>query len=285
MALTPSIRVSQAGVYLVTPTAETPALHVSMGAVVVVGNFPAESIELSQAGAIVTGNFVSTKLRVSQAGVMVVAKGRVDNPKVRAWTFTLDGHDFYVLRLGDDFTFVYDVYSEQWMDWSSLGMPYWRVNCGINWVGGQALAALYGSDVLVGDDTHGVLYFLNPEQPYDQTPIEDAPIQERYFERVVMGQVPMRGREVLPCYTVWLTTDMGRPAYDGAGVTLLTSDDAGESFDDHGLVTVTPGVYSPELSWYSLGQIGAPGRLFKIVDDGAIARIDGMEMNDPDDDR
>jgi hypothetical protein len=37
------------------------------------------------------------------------------------------------------------------------------------------------------------------------------------------------------------------------------------------------------LSWYSLGQIQAPGRLFRITDDGAVARIDGMEMNDPDD--
>ncbi|MBA4174704.1 MAG: hypothetical protein C0511_19140 [Hyphomicrobium sp.] len=96
--------------------------------------------------------------------------------------------------------------------------------------------------------------------------------------------MPIKGREVMPCYAVWLTTDMGAPAYDGAGVRLLTSDDGGRTFDDHGLVTVTAGEFSPELSWYSLGQIGAPGRLFKIVDDGAIVRIDGLEMNDPDDD-
>jgi len=98
-----------------------------------------------------------------------------------------------------------------------------------------------------------------------------------------MGQVAIRGREVMPCYACWITSDMGDPAYVGAGVTLYTSDDAGKTFDSHGLVTVTPGENSPELSWYSLGQISAPGRLFKIVDDGAIARIDGLQMNDPDD--
>jgi 2-methylcitrate dehydratase PrpD len=45
-------------------------------------------------------------------------------------------------------------------------------------------------------------------------------------------------------------------------------------------VTVTAGEFTPELSWYSLGQIGAPGRLFKIVDDGAVARIDGAPLNE-----
>jgi hypothetical protein len=78
---------------------------------------------------------------------------------------------------------------------------------------------------------------------------------------------------------------MGDPAYTDAGVMLEISDDAGVTFDDMGTVTVTAGDTSPELSWYSLGQITAPGRLFRITDDGAIARIDGMEMNDPDDEK
>jgi hypothetical protein len=93
----------------------------------------------------------------------------------------------------------------------------------------------------------------------------------------------MTGRENMPCYAVWLTTDMGAPAYVGAGVTLEISDDAGKSYDDMGTINVTTDANSPELAWYSLGQIEAPGRLFRITDDGAVARIDAMEMNDPDD--
>jgi hypothetical protein len=73
---------------------------------------------------------------------------------------------------------------------------------------------------------------------------------------------------------------MGDPAYDGAEVNLSISDDAGVTFDDMGNIVVNMGADYPELSWYSLGQITAPGRLFKITDDGAIARIDGLEMND-----
>lgn len=219
----------------------------------------------------------------TQGQVLVAGRGRIANPRLRAWTFTLDGHDFYVLRLGDTLTLVYDVYSEQWMDWSNLGLNFWRLNTGMNWLGGQRFGSTYGSDVVAGDDLYGLLWFLDPQQPYDEHPDYLAPQQQFYFERVTMGQVPIKGREVLPCYAAWITSDMGNPAYIGAGVTLAISDDAGVTFDDMGTVTVTQGEQSPELSWYSLGQIGAPGRLFRITDDGAVARIDGMEMNDPDD--
>lgn len=282
MALTPTLETSLGGSYVVSNTV-SPELQASLAGVFSIVNFPTLLIHASDVGAVVATNYLARNIQVSSVGALVVARGRIDNPKLRAWTFTLDGHDFYVLRCGDSFTLVYDVYSEQWMDWSSPDYEFWRPNTGMNWLGGQLFGSTYGSDVVVGDDVHGLLYFLDPEQPFDQSPVEFAPVQERYFERITMGQVPIRGREVLPCFAAWITTDMGDPAYLGAGVTLYTSDDGGETFDDHGLVTVTPGEFAPELAWYSLGQIGAPGRLFKIVDDGAIARIDGMEMNDPDD--
>lgn len=282
MALTPFIRASQALVRTVAG-AISPAVEVTQAAVRTVINFPTDFIRVAQAQVRTVAKADNNEIRVAQALVRSVVLGRVEDPHVRAWTFTLDGHDYYVLRLGDAGTLVYDVYSQQWVDWTSPDLQFWRPNCGVNWIGGQRFGEEYGSDVLVGDDVYGLLYFLHPEQPYDQAPSETADPQERYFERVTMGQIPMRGREVLPCYAAWLTTDMGDPAYIGAGVTLYTSDDGGRTFDDHGLVTVTPGEYNPELSWYSLGQIEAPGRLFKLVDDGAIVRIDGLEMNDPDD--
>jgi hypothetical protein len=258
-------------------------LEVSFARSFAVINFPTASMELSQARSLVTLGIGGTTIEISQARTLGVVRGRIGNPKLRVWTFSLDGHDFYVLRLGDTETLVYDLYSEQWVDWANFQKEFWRANNGQNWEGASKLAYTYGSNVVVGDDTYGLLWFLDPEQPYDQDPDYLAPTQEQYFDRITMGQVPIRGREVMPCYACWITTDMGDPAYVGAGVTLYTSDDAGKTFDSHGLVTVTPGENSPELSWYSLGQIQAPGRLFKIVDDGAIVRIDGLQMNDPDD--
>lgn len=259
------------------------AAHMPQFGGLVTFNVPSENLAMTQ-GQIAVSVRQAAEVDVGQGQVLVAARGRIGNPRVRAWTFSLDGHDFYVLRLGDKLTLVYDLYSEQWMDWADFAQVFWRANIGINWTGGIGLAAEYGSNIIVGDDVYGLIWFLDPDQPFDQHPDYLNYQQEMYFERIVMGQVPIRGREVVPCFAAWLTTDMGNPAYLGAGVTLYTSDDGGETFDDHGLVTVTPGEFNPELSWYSLGQIGAPGRLFKIVDDGAIVRIDGMEMNDPDDD-
>lgn len=282
MAVTPTIRGTQAKT-LVTVGGAGGDVSVTQARTFAIFNFITEAIRVTQARGLLVVKDTEAPVRVTQSRVLAVVRGRIADPKLRAWTFTLDGHDFYVLRLGDSLTLVYDVSTEQWMDWTSRNLDFWRANIGMNWIGGQRFGPDYGSDVVVGDDAYGLLYFLDPEQPYDQVPLAATPVQESYFERITMGQVPMRGREVLPCYSTWLTTDMGNPAYTGAGVTLFTSDDGGETFDDHGLVTVTLNEFTPELSWYSLGQVGAPGRLFKIVDDGAIMRIDGLEMNDPDD--
>lgn len=245
-------------------------------------NFPSEAGQVSQFF-VRSVDEPAPPAQVSQLFVRAIIRGHVENPRIRAWTFSLDGHDFYVIRLGDTLTLVYDAYSEQWMDWQDFDHAYWRVSIGTVWTGAAALAQNFGSSVVAGDDSWGLLWFLDPEQPYDEHPDYTAPDQQLYFERITMGQVPIRGRENLPCYATWLTTDMGEPAYDGAGVRLEISDDAGVTFDDQGTVEITAGAAYPELSWYSLGQIEAPGRLFKITDDGAIMRIDGLEMNDPDD--
>lgn len=304
MVATVETRVTEATVLATTFAANTARLTAYDALVAI--NFPTASIRTSGYPALVPASSTSgmslrtstldalvaekgiEALRTTQAAVLVAVRGRVDNPRLRAWTFTLDGHDFYVLRLGKDLTLVFDTYSEQWHDWDAFEQKYWPVNVGINWVGGVGLldpaGKSWGSNILIGDDTLGLLWFLDPDQPYDESfdgPLDPAPA--KYFPRVTMGQLALTGRQVMPCFATWLTTDMGAPAYVGAGVKLEISDDAGVTFDDMGTVLVTSGINTPELSWYSLGQIEAPGRLFRITDDGAITRIDGMEMNDPDD--
>ncbi len=273
-------RVSQ--LYVRSVDEPEPDAEVSQLFVRTIFNYPSDAAQVSQFF-VRSVDEPEPDAEVSQLVVRAIIRGHTENSRIRAWTFTLDGHDFYVLRLGDILTLIYDTYSEQWMDWQDFTHAYWRPNIGTTWNGASALAHTYGSSVIAGDDTWGLLWFLDPDQPYDEHPDYTAPEQQVYFERVTMGQVPMRGRENMPCFATWLTTDMGAPAYDGAGVRLEISDDAGATFDDMGLVPITLGADYPELAWYSLGQIEAPGRLFKITDDGAIARIDGLEMNDPDD--
>lgn len=279
MVASVSVEVYQSDVGAVTASPNANILA-SQADVTVAFNIRSDQVHISQTD-ISYATEPNSNVQISQSDVIAIFRGRAADTILRSWTFSIDGHDFYVLRLGDTSTLIYDLYSEQWVEWQSAGLAFWRPNVGINWNGGEALGATYGSNVVCGDDFFGVLWFLDPELPHDENPTEDGAVQ--YFERITMGQVPIKGREIMPCYAAWLTTDMGAPAYTGAGVQLLTSDDGGRTFDDQGFVTVTAGEFSPELSWYSLGQIGAPGRLFKIIDDGAIVRIDGFEMNDPDD--
>lgn len=284
MVATASTRVTQAEILAAATAAASASMRVTAADILVAlhGLTPAE--RLAWLSGLVTTKSTPT-LRVTNAAVLVAVLGGTQNPKLWAWTCTLDGHDFYVLRLGMMGTLVYDAYSEEWMDWDAFGQIYWPVNVGFNWVDGQGIIGddgLFGSNILVGHESSPLLYFLDPNLPYDENP-ESLDAQAVFFERVLQGQVIQTGREVQPCYAVWLTTDMGAPAYVGAGVKLEISDDAGATYDDMGTVTVTPGENLPELSWYSLGQIAAPGRLFRITDDGAVARIDSMEMNDPDD--
>lgn len=188
---------------------------------------------------------------------------------VRTWTFTLDSHDMYVLRLGQRETLVYDAKTGQWPVWDSLDNDVWAVNTGFSWVGGLGKGP---TNVVVGDDTTGNLYWLDPEQVYDHGQTPDFP--DQYFKRVASTYVPIRGRDAQPCYDVILTADTdGLP---GRTMTLEYSDDQGKTFISAGTLTLP----IAEYSWNSLGQIVSPGRIFKLTDDGAAQRLDGLEMND-----
>lgn len=242
-------------------------------------NVPTKALQMSQTfGVPVVIRPVDVE--VSGLHAVAVVRGRTANPYLRVWQFQLDGHDFYVLNLGDEGTFVWDAYSKQWSVWRTEGLKVLRARTGYNWVGGSMLGPTYGSNVIVGDDVSGMLYILDPNQPHDDPAFDDrGDIQ--YFTRTVTGQVPLRGREALPCYTTWLTADYGRPAYIGAAVDLQISDDDGLTYYSMGKEIVPPGDYNWNATWYSLGHIRAPGRLFRIIDDGAVARIDTLEMQDP----
>jgi len=260
----------------------TPTIRVAQGLLLATYNFPTSSLLASQGGIQVAFR-QTAKVEVSQASVMVAARGRVGDPRLRAWTFTLDGHDFYVLRLGNDTTLLYDVSSEQWIEWTSGNLPIWRANTGISWLGAGGLPQEYGSNVVVGDDTFGLLWFLDPTQPYDENPSADLETQQLAFPRIVAGQVLAKGRQYIPCYAIFVDGDnYGLTAIDFTpAVTLETSDDQGRTFITHGTIEVESdtSVNNP-YEWLSLGQINSPGRIFRITDNGIFTRIDSMEMND-----
>lgn len=280
MALTPTIEASQGFVFSVTGGA-TPSVEITQAFVTAIANFPTESVEVSQAFNLVVTGGATSDIEVSQAFIMVVVRGRVEDPAVRAWTFTLDGHDFYVLRLGNIETLVYDFHAEQWYVYGSHDTDIWRAFTGINWQGGNYLSQPYGTNIVVGDDGNGALYFLNTDQSYDDDAREGESVL-REFTREVYGQVPTRSFDAIPCYGVQLMGSIGEMTEAAlTTVTLYTSDDQGNTYDSQGAVTIPNAGYDTRVEWWSLGQFTAPGRLFKVTDRGTLHRIDYLEMIEP----
>lgn len=256
-------------------------LRVSEYAETAVFNTPAEEVQVSALEIAEVTEIPAHPAEISQLDVCVVLRGRVENPKVRAFRMTLDGHEYYVLKLGDDETLVYDTFSQQWSEYGEKDSlsARWRVNYAINWLGSGTQQKTYGSNILLGDDTYGTLYFADPEYPYDEPAI--AAREREPFLRVATGQVTVRGASLRPCFNAILTGSFGKVYNDTmTAVTLETSDDAGMSYVNHGTVTVPARDYAARVEWLSLGSMNAPGRIFRITDTGALARIDDLVIND-----
>jgi hypothetical protein len=246
--------------------------------VLALANKPTPNLKVSQARVLAPSKELAD-VEVSQARVFAVAKGRVAYPHIRAWTFTLDGHDYYVLRLGTQSTLVYDVATEQWYVWGSQLGDLWFAYNGCNWAGANSHAGGYGSNVVVGDDTFGVLYFLDPEYDYDDS--ADIAGLPSTFERVVQSQTLVKSYNGDQCFSLQVLGSVGN-LYDGSQTTvsLTYSDDRGVTYTSAGTLQTPSGDYSTRLSWRSLGVMQVPGRLFKITDYGALKRIDSIDMED-----
>lgn len=293
MALSPEARASQGGVR--TLADGSPDTNLSGGAVRSLANsgpdlvhsggivrglvsYPADHATNSQ-GAVRAFTGSAPDMLMPSGIVRVLIRGRVSRPTIRAWPFSLDGHDFYVLRLGTGPTLVFDTMwahnpAAAWSVWGSGDGDPWRAYTGRNWLAGRKLA-LPWSNVVVGDDGTGALYFLSPDDSFDDHPVTGAP---QPFTRQLTGQIVIsRGYASHPCYGVQLFGSIGSTA-GLLTVNLAISDDGGRTYDDMGGVGIGEGDRYARLDWHSLGSMTAPGRLFRVSDTGALKRIDGLEM-------
>jgi hypothetical protein len=233
----------------------TPDVRITQAFSLALIKFPSEEVRLTESfiAALVTSG---STIRVTDSSVLALVKGRTDNRKARAWTFSLDGHHFYVLRAGEDATLIYDLTTNQWSEWVSGSRPTtWRAQSGTNWIGMLNTYVFANSNVVAGDDTFGV-----------------------QFSRTATTFIPKGMRETERLGAVYLTASVGNPQVTGATITLRTSDDAGNTWQDHGTITATEGEYSQEFVWRSLGLIKQPGKLFEFVDNGASVRLDKLDI-------
>lgn len=249
--------------YAATPNALASQLAVEVGY-----TQPSQFAEASQIAIEVgysdpTSNVVSA----SQLAVEVGWRGRPEPRTVRAWTFNLEGHSYYVLNLLTE-TLVYDQTTKQWAQWSSYRLgdtaSPWRAQTGWNW----------GVEVIGGDDDIGLLWNIDPSMDHDNAPHANEVGVE--ITSILTGGLPQRLRASTDCAGVMLAFSAGYAAFVGATVTLETSDDQGATWISHGDVTLTLDPVQ-DVQWLSLGQVVQPGRVFRITDNG-IARIDSLDF-------
>lgn len=276
MALTPEIRSTKGLVF--APFSGGGELLATKSTALTVYNIPTENIRATKA-LVFSVETESPEMTATKATVLAVIRGRIDNPKLVSWAYTLDGHDYYVLRLGSEGkTLVFDLATGQWSWFSTDGTQRWRPNIGMNWISSGNLPATYGSNVIVGDDSYGALYILDPEKGMDDQLLVD---EERSFPRVATGQMVSKDRNFIPIFSVDLSASFGMPVLEDNTVSLEYSDDAGHTYvNADATFTAVEGDYNQEFTWRSLGRAGPPGRLFRITDDGAFARIDALTVNE-----
>lgn len=180
----------------------------------------------------------------------------------RAWTFTLDGHVFYVLDLGQEGTFLYDMTTKEWCQFITEGHEGWNIRNGVVWGSGRIAGA---------DSTDALVWELDPSAVLDDG--------FRDIEHVVTGGVTTRSRVYHSVEALRIAGSLGAIDQDsGAFFTMKFSDDNGNTWSDDFTVELVQNDFDGEIAWTSLGSFMAPGRVFEFTDMGGLLRIDGADI-------
>lgn len=179
----------------------------------------------------------------------------------RAWSFVLDGHTFYVMDMGSEGTFVYDTITQQWAQFVTQGYVQWNFANGVMW--GQRIVA---GDLLTTD-----VWEMTPGSLFDNGATE--------ITHVVTGGIITRNRifHSVDQFSLACSSGLLQDGGAAASVTLLFSDNQGQTWTTMDTQTLTEGDFGAEITWRSLGAFNSPGRIFKITDTGGFLRIDGAD--------
>lgn len=204
------------------------------------------------------------------SGLLLTAyrTGVPSQSRKRTWVFTLDGHTFYVLDLGQEGTWAYDVVTKQWSRFYTAGYDgQWNMAQGCMW----------GTRAVACDLLRDTVWELDPNATDD-----DA---WRGIDHVVTGALMTRSRSTISCSTVRISGSMGYVGDSGAELNFRFSDDAGNTWSDYFTVPLEAD-YSQEIAFNGMGSFSAPGRIFELYDIGGLLRIDGLDagVNNFDDD-
>lgn len=196
-------------------------------------------------------------------GLGVISSGLPDSDRSRAWTFVLDGHTFYVLDLGTEGTFLYDIDTQQWCEFITDGHNGWNMKNGIRW-------GTVGR-VLAGDENGGYVWELDPDISTDEN--------FRQINMSVTGNITTRSRVYHAVESVRIAGSLGKLTdIQGATFSMSFSDDGGNTYQGPFVVELVEGDFSGEIAWTSMGSFMQPGRVFQFSDTGGLQRIDGADV-------
>jgi len=182
----------------------------------------------------------------------------------RAWTFTHDGHTFYVLDLGSEGNWLYDVTTGQWSEFITSGYQNWDMTAGVMW----------DKRIVAGDRTTNDVWECSAAAAQDNDALE--------VSHTATGVIPHRSRNKLTVGALRASVSPGQLTSETtAPVSLLFSDDGGNTWAGPFSVTLTEGVYDAEVAFRALGSFAAPGRIFRLSDIGGPKRIDGCDVEIP----
>lgn len=191
--------------------------------------------------------------------LMAYGSGVPSTASQTAWTFVLDGHRFYVLPLGPEGDWAYDMTTQEWCQLQSQGFP------GLNFTHG----VMWGLRVIGSDALYTYLYEMDPNQPLDES--------WREVQHMVTGGIPTRTRSVIGVANFTLTASVGDDSSIANAISLAFSDDNGKTWSKEFDIPLTD-TDGQKIIWNSLGSFSAPGRVFRITDYSGPIRLDGADV-------
>lgn len=206
-------------------------------------------------------------LALSDATIAQALDECSDQTLITAYGVGFGGHVFYVLNIPGQTTFVYDVSTKLWAEWTSYGAPIFRGLC----------AAMIEGVAYVGDAASGQVWTLDTKTFLDGA----LPIT-----RLASAFTPLlSGRR--PFNRVMLECARGVEALSGQGanpiVEMRYSDDVGNTFCPWKQRSLgTQGNYRTRAIWDNLGAIKPPGRYYEFqVTDPVITTFNYIAINEP----
>lgn len=206
----------------------------------------------------------------SSQGALLIAYGTGVPHSTRSdsWTFVMDGHRFWVVPLGPEGDWAYDVTTKQWCKLYTQGFS------GLNFTHG----VMWGLRVVGSDLLYPTLYEMAVAYPDDEG--------WRPVMHVVTGGLATRSTNMVGVANFRFTATPGVLNDASTAVNLSFSDDNGKTWITAESIAVAQGKHDTELIWNALGSFNSPGRIFQVSDQGGMLSIYGADaaLNNYDED-